>query len=169
MDVNGQHHTPTAFSRLRTRTPIIRVLGGPQSRSGWFEKNKYILSLLGIQTPCPPVCSIHDAFLTWKMKRHKQNIFVRVFLPGIVRYKLAFLTGKSRGNNELYLTEICNQILHLFCPLRIWMLHILSLRTPMTESASNSRSEGCLTMSSIGPSAISKKYFLAPIFLETVR
>jgi len=50
MDVNGQHHTPTALPLFRNPdTHLNRVVGGPQSRSGWLEEKKYILSLPGFK------------------------------------------------------------------------------------------------------------------------
>jgi hypothetical protein len=89
------------------------------------------------------------------------NIFLYVFLPGIARHKLAFLTWKSRGKTNWTWEnpKFCNQILHLFCPFHIWMFLILSNSIPLTESASHSRSEGCLTMFSIGPKCYLKRIF----------
>jgi hypothetical protein len=50
MDVNGQHHTPTAVAPVKNPdNQLNTVMGGPQSRSGWIEQKKYILSLPGFK------------------------------------------------------------------------------------------------------------------------
>ena len=38
MGVGGQRHAPTALPPGKTRYPLYRWLGGPQSRSGWVRK-----------------------------------------------------------------------------------------------------------------------------------
>ena len=41
MEVGGQNHAPAALSPEKTRYPLYRRLGGPQSRSGRVRKYIY--------------------------------------------------------------------------------------------------------------------------------
>jgi hypothetical protein len=49
MQMSGQFHAPAALSPGKSpRYPLIRRLGGPQSRSGLCRERKHLLSLPGI-------------------------------------------------------------------------------------------------------------------------
>ena len=53
-EVGGQCHVPAALAPGKTRYPLYRRLGGPQSQSGWVAKN---LVPTGIRSPDRPARS----------------------------------------------------------------------------------------------------------------
>jgi len=68
MRVGSQHHVPAALPPGKTRYPLYRRLGGPQSRSGQVRK---ISSPTGIRSPT--VQPVASRYTDWDIPARKEN------------------------------------------------------------------------------------------------